>query len=197
MSSLWIISPKSAYSKKTISEKFSTVPVQINASSRHKWSIKVPDRILKEIDKSLKLKIHSILNLFANHLRKELIKVSQYKIPSEIPHHHFLKEANDHMQAFYPLYTNKTTKWRVKVKKSLVVTVNDQNALNFIVNASRKKYSVMKIVTVMIVVTINKISLSINRQLFKLLVEMLMVLMLLQIKKKRSKLLNKKRLNLA
>jgi len=48
----------------------------------------------------------------------------------------------------------------------------------------------------MIVVTINKISLSTSRPLFKLLVEMLMALMPFKINKKKRKLLNKKRLNL-
>lgn len=197
LSNRWIISPKSAYSRKMISEKSLTVPAPISVLSHHKWSIRVLEKTLKEIDKFSKHKIHSILNLFANHSRKELIKAFQYKIPSEIHHHLSLKEVNAHMQAFCLLYTNKTIKWKVKAKENSAVIVKDQNALNFIVNVFKKKSFVIKTVTVMIVVTINKTLLSISRQSFKLLAVMLMALMLFKTSKKRRKFLNKKRLNLA
>lgn len=196
LSSRWIISPKSACSKKMISEKSLTVPAPINVLSHHKWSIRVLEKTLKEIDRFSKLKIHSILNLFANRSRKELIKAFQCKIPSEIPHHPFLKEVNAHMQVFCLPYTNKTIKWKAKAKENSAVIVKDQNALNFIVSVFKKKFFVIKTVTATIVVTINKTSLSISRRLFKLLEEMLMALMLFKTSKKRRKFLNKKRLNL-
>lgn len=125
--SRWIISPKSVFSRQTISGKFLTVPAPISVLFPHKWNTKVQDKTHKEIDKSSKHKTHSILNLFANRSKKELIKVSQYKIPSEILHHLFLKEVNDHMRAFCPLFINKMMIWRVKVKKKSAVIVKDQN----------------------------------------------------------------------
>lgn len=167
LSSQKIKSQKSAYSRKTISEKFLTVPALINVLSPHKWSTKVPEKTLKEIDKSMKHKIHSILNLFANHSKKELIKVSQSKIQSETHHPLSLKEVSVHMQAFCHLSTNKTMKWKVKMKRNLAVIVKGRNVSNFTVNASRKKYFVLKIAIVTTAETINKIWLNINRQSFK------------------------------
>lgn len=191
--SRWIISPKSVFSRQTISEKFLTVPAPISVSSPHKWNTKVQDKTHKEIDKSSKHKTHSILNLFANRSKKELIKVSQYKIPSEILHLLSLKEVNGHMQAFCPLFINKMMIWRVKAKKKSAVIVKDQNAWNFIVNASRKRYSVPKAVIVMTVEIINKISLNINKPLLKRWVETHMVLMMNSLtKNKNNKWLNKK-----
>lgn len=162
------INPKGASSKITISEKCSTAPALIKDSYHHKSSTKAHDKTHKEIDKSSKHKTQSTLNPFANHSKKESIKASLSKIPSEIPLHHFLKEVKDHMPASCHLYINKTIKWKVKLKKSLAVIVKDPNAWNSTVNASRKKYSVRKIVIVMTVEIINKISLSINKRLSKL-----------------------------
>ena len=53
------------------------------------------------------------------------------------------------------------------MKRNLAVIVKGRNVSNFTVNASRKKYFVLKIAIVTTAETINKIWLNINRQSFK------------------------------
>lgn len=128
--------------------------------------MKALGKIQRDRDICLRLKTLLILSLLGNRLKKDMMRVFQLRIQSEILRLHFHKEAKEVRSIYCLQYIEKMK--ILLFKKRWDAIANVPNVSNFIASVFKSNFFVTKIVIATIVVIIVKTLQNISKQLYKL-----------------------------